>query len=725
MSVGSGNGPKTRLELTWIGKDERPRLEPRILLPQTELSYSVGAPSDGGIQDNILIQGDNLLALKALEQEFSGKVKCVYIDPPYNTGSAFGSFYDDGVEHSLWLTLMRDRLDRLRALLSEDGILFVQLDDNEGHYGKVLCDEVFGRANFIATFIWRKVDSPNDNKVAVTPDHEFIFAYAKNIGVADLKQQVATDILEAYRGPDEQGRFYRDRLLKKNGKNSLRTDRPSMWFPIVGPDGKDVYPLHDDGREARWALGKASVDRLVATNEIIWKDRGVDGEQRWVPYTREYAPKNPARPYFTIWNDLHTTRQTKAHQKQLFGAGSEFDTPKPEDLIERLIRLATNEDDIVLDSFAGSGTTGAVAHKMGRRWIMVELGDHATTHIVPRLKKVIDGEDPGGVTEAVGWEGGGGYRFYRLAPSLIEEDQYGQKVISRKYYNPDMLAEAMCKHMGFTYAPSQDPALYWQQGYATERDFIYVTTQSLTYEALMALSMEVGPERTLLVCCKAFRARVSDFPNLTVKKIPQAVLDNCEWGRDDYSLNIGKPYDDDAPEGGDDPDDGGGDGNGGDEPAASRPVRRSTAVSSTEQVQAAPARKVPLKMDGTTRKPRAPKAQAALPVSPAPAAATLSGTHMNGGSHATPSRSPKRKSTTKAAAEPAPLAQSLLPPATKVNGRRPGGGAKTTVSKSKGKKASPSVGAAKKANGQARTKKKAASPGRRRKQTDEKQGELL
>lgn len=614
---GNANGRKPRLELTWIGKDERPRLEPRILLPVDEMSHLKGKPGDGGIHDNILIQGDNLLALKALEQQFAGKVKCVYIDPPYNTGSAFGNFYDDGVEHSLWLTLMRDRLEHLRQLLSDDGILFVQLDDNEGHYGKVLCDEVFGRNNFIATFIWRKVDSPNDNKVAVTPDHEFIFAYAKNIEVADLKQQAAADILEAYRGPDEEGRYYRDRLLKKNGKNSLRIDRPSMWFAIAGPDGRDVYPIHDDGREARWALGKASVEKLVASQKIVWKDRGEDGKQQWVPYTREYAPKNPARPYFTIWNDLNTTRQTKAHQKQLFGAGSEFDTPKPEDLIERLIRLATNEDDLVLDSFAGSGTTGAVAHKMGRRWIMVEWGDHAMTHIVPRLKKVIDGQDPGGITEALGWEGGGGFRFFHLAPSLIAEDQFGQKIIS-KAYNPEMLVEAMCKHMGYTYAPAQDRQLFWQQGFSTERDFIYVTTQSLTHDALKALSLEVGNERTLLVCCKAFRARLADFQNLTVKKIPQAVLDNCEWGRDDYSLSIAKPPEDTPtdPDGGGDEDDG----NGGEASPRRRGRPRHTAnaepAADARAVVSPPLKKAPLKMDGTTRQPRLPK------VTPSPAAAS-------------------------------------------------------------------------------------------------------
>ena len=187
----------------------------------------------------------------------------------------------------------------------------------------------------------------------------------------------------------------------------------------------------------------------------------------------------------------------------------------------------------MFDSFAGSGTTGAVAHKMGRRWIMVELGDHADTHIVPRLNKVIDGADPGGVTEAVDWQGGGGYRYFRLAPSLLERDRWGQHVIS-KAFKPEMLAEAVCKLMGFTYAPSQDR--FWQHGHSTEADFIYVTTQRLTHDALRKISHEVGPNRSLLICCRAHEQ--NRFDNLTVRKIPQAVLDKCEWGRDDYSLNI-------------------------------------------------------------------------------------------------------------------------------------------------------------------------------------------
>jgi adenine-specific DNA-methyltransferase len=214
-----------------------------------------------------------------------------------------------------------------------------------------------------------------------------------------------------------------------------------------------------------------------------------------------------------------------------------FGTPKPERLIERIVYVSTNEGDLVLDSFAGSGTTGAVAHKMGRRWIMVELGEHCHTHIIPRLKKVIDGADKGGITEAVDWQGGGGFRYYRLAPSLLEKDRFGNWIIA-KQYNAAMLAEAVCKLMGFTYAPSQKPESYWQHGHSTESDFIYVTTQSLTHDALKKLADEVGPDRTLLVCCKAFNAREAAFPNLTIKKIPHTVLSKCEWGRDDYSLSV-------------------------------------------------------------------------------------------------------------------------------------------------------------------------------------------
>jgi adenine-specific DNA-methyltransferase len=227
--------------------------------------------------------------------------------------------------------------------------------------------------------------------------------------------------------------------------------------------------------------------------------------------------------------------EAKKEIQVLFGKDNVFDTPKPERLLERIIHIASNPGELVLDSFAGSGTTGAVAHKMGRRWIMVELGEHCHTHIIPRMKKVIDGKDEGGITKAVDWNGGGGFRYFHIAPSLLEKDRFGNLIIS-KQYNAAMLTEAMCKIMGFTYAPSDE--LYWLQGRSTENDFLYVTTQTLTRDQIAKLSDEVGDSRSLLVCCAAFRGKADAFPNLTIKKIPSAVLTKCEWGHDDYSLNV-------------------------------------------------------------------------------------------------------------------------------------------------------------------------------------------
>jgi adenine-specific DNA-methyltransferase len=229
------------------------------------------------------------------------------------------------------------------------------------------------------------------------------------------------------------------------------------------------------------------------------------------------------------------TDEAKREIHALFGKDDAFATPKPERLLGRIVHIATNPGDLVLDSFAGSGTMAAVAHKMGRRWIVVELGEHAHTLIAPRLVKVTNGTDLGGITEAVKWKGGGGFRYYRLAPSLLEKDKFGNLVIS-KQYDPSMLAEAMCKIMSYRYSPSDN--VFWQHGQSTETDFIYVTTQTLSHEQLSQISDEVGDQRSLLICCAAFRAKPDAFPNLTLRKIPRMVLSRCEWGKDDYSLQV-------------------------------------------------------------------------------------------------------------------------------------------------------------------------------------------
>ncbi len=526
---------KQELELTWIGKEKRPKLEPRILLEDPDKSYHAKRRvTDNDIFDNRLIFGDNLLALKALEQEFTGKVKCVFIDPPYNTGSAF-THYDDGLEHSIWLGLMRDRLEIIKRLLSSDGSLWITIDDNEAHYLKVLCDEIFGRQNFLSNVIWEKADSPRMDAKYFSSRHDHLLVYAKSIDAMQVNRLTDDAIPEHYNKRDEKGRVYYLKPLRAMGADGHREKRPTMYFPITAPDGELVYPKNPDGSDSRWRWGE---DRLKKDMDRIEWVRTKNG---WSVYFRIYHEDSEGKPPETIWNqnEVGSNRTSKKEIKDLFGS-EVFDTPKPEKLLQRAIHIATNPADLVLDSFAGSGTTGAVAHKMGRRWIMVELGEHCHTHIIPRLKKVIDGEDKGGVTESTAWQGGGGFRYYRLAPSLIVNDRWGNPVINPEY-NAAQLAEALAKLEGFTYSPSE--VQWWQHGHSSERDFIYVTTQNLSAEQLQALSDEVGFDQSLLVCCAAFHgitaAKAAErWPNLTLKKIPKMVLARCEWGHDDYSLNV-------------------------------------------------------------------------------------------------------------------------------------------------------------------------------------------
>lgn len=516
---------KQKLGLTWIGKENRPKLEPRILLEDPEKSYHAKHKvSEKDIFDNRLIFGDNLLALKALEQEFSGKVKCVYIDPPFNTGQAF-EHYDDGIEHSLWLSLMRDRIQILFNLLHPDGTIWVHIDDNEVHYLKVMMDELIGRQNYITSIVWRAADSSNNDAKQFSIDHNTILVYAKNFNwLSKLLPRKESDN-KHYKNPDNdpRGAWFQGNLSSPNPRQNLR-------YNIVSPTGKSISPPANG-----WRWSRERMNEMIASGEIIFTK---DGERL---IKKTYLADQSGLSPSSLWSDIDQTghnRQAKYELKKLFpmvNTSDLFKTPKPEKLIKRILEVCTDSNDLVLDSFAGSGTTGAVAHKMGRRWIMVELGEHCHTHIIPRMKKVIDGEDPGGITKSVNWNGGGGFRYYRLAPSLLEKDKWGNWVIN-KAYNAAMLAEALCKLEGFTYAPSD--AIYWQHGHSTEQDYIYVTTASLTHDQLQQLSDEVGPNRTLLVLCTAFRARADRFPNLTVKKIPRAVLARCEWGHDDYSLRV-------------------------------------------------------------------------------------------------------------------------------------------------------------------------------------------
>ena len=521
---------KQKLELTWIGKDQVTKLEPRILIEDAEYSfYAKKRRGENDIFDNKLIFGDNLLALKALEQEYAGKVKCVFIDPPYNTGSAF-EHYDDGIEHSLWLSLIRDRLVLIKSLLSADGSLWITIDDNEAHYLKVLCDEVFGRSNFIANAVWRSTDNSNNNAKTFSVDHNHLLVYAKR---SDWQPNFVHDDSKRshFKNPDNDPR---GAWFDGNPVNNPAL-RPNLQFEVPTPIGTTIKSPPNGWR---WSL--ETINEKMATGEIRFSKDYKRLIRR--TYLNEMTSGLPPSTLLIDLEDTGHNRQAKYELKGLFPdvkVTDLFGTPKPEKLIKKVLELASNPGDLILDSFAGSGTTGAVAHKMGRRWIMVELGEHCHTHVIPRLQKVIDGEDQGGITEAVDWKGCGGFRYYKLAPSLLEKDKWGNWVIN-KYFDANMLAAAVCKHEGFIYSPSDTD--WWAHGHSTETDFIYVTTQTLTEDQLVALSEEVGNDRTLLVCCAAYKASAAilneKLTNLTVKKMPNALLSKCEWGKDDYSLNV-------------------------------------------------------------------------------------------------------------------------------------------------------------------------------------------
>ena len=516
---------RQKLELTWIGKENRPRLEPRILLEDQENSYhAVHRVTDKDIFDNRLIFGDNLLALKALEQEFAGKIKCIFIDPPYNTGSAF-THYDDGLEHSIWLSLMMTRIELLHKFLSDDGSIWISIDDDESHYLKVLCDEIFGRRNFVNNVIWEKKYSPQNDAKWLSDSHDHVLVYARNKEVWRPNLLLRTVAMDArYKNPDNDPRG-----PWKSSDFSVKTYTASTDYPIKLPAGRIVNPP-----ESRcWVVSKEKYEELVQDNRIWFGKNGnnVPSIKRFLSEVQEGTVSKTIWYRSEVGDNQEAKREVKAVKED-----DVFATPKPERLIQRILTLASNPGDIVLDSFAGSGTTGAVAHKMGRRWIMVELGEHCHTHIIPRMKKVIDGTDQGGVSKAANWKGGGGFRYFRLAPSLLEKDRRGNWVISRDY-NAVMLASAMAKHEGFVYNP--DETFYWKQGKSTEKDYIFTTTNFITLEYLDSIHEEMQPDESLLICCKSFQKACEDrYANITVRKIPNMLLGRCEFGKDDYSLNI-------------------------------------------------------------------------------------------------------------------------------------------------------------------------------------------
>lgn len=529
-----------KLELTWIGKEDEPlAIEPRLLLDTPE--YSFGEVETGTLPNgkpwpgNMLIHGDNLLALRALEQDFAGQIKCIYIDPPYNTGSAF-EHYDDNLEHSNWLNLMRPRLHILHNLLSADGTLWISIDDDERDYLKVMCDEIFGRDNFVSSIVWQKKFSSQANSEWLSDSHDYILIYAKRKSIWRPNLLPRTDTINSrYKNPDNDprgpwtsGDCSVSLMSGQRGAQYAKTGYSPNIYEIKTPSGRLVNPPTGNC----WRFSKERFAELVADNKIWF---GIDGNN--VPRYKRFLSEVQSGIVAQTWwqRDEVGDNQEAKREVKAFNNTSIFATPKPERLIERILTLGSNPDDIVLDSFLGSGTTAAVAHKMGRRWIGIELGDHAYTHCAVRMRKVIHGEQ-GGISKSQNWQGGGGFKFYELAPSLLNKDKYGNLVINKEY-NADMLAAAMAKHQGFTFSP--DAEIYWKQGKSSEHDFIFTTTQLITAEMLETIHDQLGEDESLLICCTKFQPECRNkFPNITIKKIPKVLLDTCEFDHDNYSLNI-------------------------------------------------------------------------------------------------------------------------------------------------------------------------------------------
>lgn len=573
-----------KLELTWYGKENEIKIEPRLLIENKDLSNIENDPQT----ENMLIHGDNLLALKALENKYAGKVKCIYIDPPYNTGSAF-EHYDDNLEHSQWLSLMKPRLELLKNLLCDNGCIFLQIDDEEQAYLKVLCDEVFGRNNFVNMISVNMKNtagaSGGGEDKRLKKNCEYILIYSKNYNYFEnfnpiFEYTEMIKVVEDYRKQNKTWHY--NSILIDAGKKfyigSTETGNGSeikvyvRKNPIIKSIKQTMKEENLTEEEVYYKYSNFIFEAKDAQTSI--RDRVINAKTNFKIIddlvSIEYVPttgKNKGKIYEQFYKgnkcrllawlkDIGEIRNSILYKKDLQGTywdltaqinnvtkeGSVIfpNGKKPEELIKRIIYMSTtNPGDFVLDSFLGSGTTAAVAHKMGRKWIGIEMGDHAYSHCKVRLDKVISGEDKGGITKAANWQGGGGYRFYELAPSLINEDAFGEYIIN-KDYNADMLAAAVALHEGFTYNPSEET--FWKQSTGSENSYLFVTTKHVTTAYLQAIADTMQEGEYLIIACKSFdKTAENAFENIVVKKIPQMLLSRCEFNKDNYNLNIVHP----------------------------------------------------------------------------------------------------------------------------------------------------------------------------------------
>ncbi len=578
-----------KLELHWYNKNKQNKIEPRILIEDYNRSYQkkfqdnlfdniYGLNSN----NNILIHGDNLLSLKALLKDYTNQVKCIYIDPPYNTGSAFEN-YDDNLEHSTWLSLMKPRLELLRELLTNDGVIFIQIDDNEQAYLSVLCDEVFGRNNFINMISVKAKASSGasgggeDRKLK--KNVEYILVYSKSDQFKKFKPIYKKVPLESYifvRKMDGVNFAYKSVLIKEGHKQYIGETEAGNGdsikiYEIFDYEIKSVSQLSKELNISEFDVYNKYIESIFtlenAQTSIRQRIRDFVGEDDKY-YIAEYVPisgKNKGNEIEvgfmgntkrlvsflkntvsieddgiyklekvgTLWDDLSWS------SVHLEGSVRFPNGKKPEILINRILEMATDEGDLVLDSFLGSGTTIAVAHKMNRKWIGIEMGEQVYTHCKERLDSIIDGDDSSGITNLVNWKGGGGYKFYELAPTLIKEDNFGQTIINPEY-NAEMLAAAVSKHEGYKYNP--DSQIFWKQAFNDNKSFLYVTTKHVNRDYLVSINSKMKEDEYLIIVCRSYDSSItSEFRKIEIKKIPQSLLDNCEFGVENYNLNIIHP----------------------------------------------------------------------------------------------------------------------------------------------------------------------------------------
>lgn len=524
--------PSGRLELTWTNKHLRlittetggydwveptdPRVSEVRLLHDVE---SLGEVA-GVVADNLLIEGDALHALIALNRipefarHYAGQVQLVYIDPPFNTGQAFPN-YDDNLEHSVWLSMLRDRLVQIKPLLAPNGSIWVHLDDAEVHRCRCVMDEVLGSANFVATVVWQKIHARNNSAQHMSAVHDSFLVYARDrsrLVLNRVERTVASD--GDFWNPDDdpRGSWRRSDLTASKGYNDGK-------YEVVGPHGDAFVP-----RQGRWwSVSRATFDGLAADNRLWWGQTG-----RTFPFRKRFQAELGGLVPITIWphDEVGDNRQAKSEITALFGRDGIFATPKPERLLQRIIHIATNPGDIVLDCFAGSGTTAAVAHKMGRRWVTVEReADTVARFTRPRLAKVVAGEDPGGITAAVEWKGGGGFRHVRVGPSMLDLDPESGEVFLAEWATNGVFSEAVAAQLGF--AQVDEPPFCGLKG----RTRLAVLDGVVGATEMEFLVASLGDRERAVVVGKAFtddaEARLRELsPGSRVRHAPGELLRN-------------------------------------------------------------------------------------------------------------------------------------------------------------------------------------------------------